>query len=214
MSNNPSKLSNALRKKFIKIEKQIVQYANATSTVSQPLQDNCKLLFNKPSLLIRNGYDFEINKTKHRNEVFTINYVGTFYGKIKPTNFFAALIKCQSKIENIKINFIGRCSNTIIPSVLIDKVQVHGVVDAHTSIAMMQQADVLLLLLNKNKNYRGIYSTKVFEYLGCCRPILALIDKNDVVNELLESCKAAYFRNRKTDNACLQRLEKQHHVAI
>jgi tRNA U34 5-carboxymethylaminomethyl modifying GTPase MnmE/TrmE len=76
---------------------------------------------------------------------------------------------------------------------LIDKVQVHGVVDAHTSIAMMQQADVLLLLLNKNKNYRGIYSTKVFEYLGCCRPILALIDKNDVVNELLESCKAAYI---------------------
>ena len=193
MSNNPFLASNQLRNRYIKIESKIKRYADVTSTVSKPLSENCEKLFTKTCLEIRNGFDFNQNIERIKNPLFTINFVGTFYGKIKPDVFFKALINVLPHIDNLKINLFGRCSNILVPKALKDIVVFQGVVDSATSYAAMQEADVLLLILNKNKNYKGVYSTKIFEYLGSGRHVLACIDKTDVANTLLVSCNAGYI---------------------
>ena len=55
----------------------------------------------------------------------------------------------------------------------------------------MRQADCLLLILPKVVQ-KGVYSGKLFEYLGCKRPILATVDKTDVAADLIQKCNAGF----------------------
>jgi hypothetical protein len=57
---------------------------------------------------------------------------------------------------------------------------------------MLKESDALLLVLDKS-DYKGVYSAKIFDYLGAMRPIIAIIDKEDVAARLIQDCHAGFI---------------------
>jgi len=69
-----------------KFEKVIVKKVDLITAVSTPILDDFKRIADEVKsdcdfLEIRNGFDFEIDFTYKPNNVFTVTYAGSFYGK-------------------------------------------------------------------------------------------------------------------------------------
>jgi len=206
MSQNPS-INKRMKKKYIQLEDEIFNNANALTTVSKPILDEFKMLSNEKELLfreIRNGYDFEIQDSNCRNEVFTIAYVGNFYGDINPNNFLKALksLLDSKKIEMIRIKFVGVKTHFYLPSSLERVVDVIPSVEHSKVIEIMRQSDALLLIHPTNGR-KGVFTGKLFEYLAVMKPIIALVDENDVAAKLIKDVNAGYI----SDNGDIEKIE-------
>lgn len=195
MANNPSLIS-SLKKAYTKIEQAILLNADILSTVSKPILDNFLATAGNKYLIgaeIRNGFDFEFEEKLLHNEIFTIVSAGTFYGKRKPYVFFTALERflLQNPTKKVRLKLIGAGNSVIVPSSLFHVVETLPKISHEEAIAQMRQADCLLLILPKVVQ-KGVYSGKLFEYLGCKRSILATVDKTDVAADLIQKCNAGF----------------------
>jgi len=68
---------------------------------------------------------------------------------------------------------------------------------------MMKKADALLLI-HPTTSVKGVYTGKLFEYIGSLRPIIALIDPDDVASTLIRKCNAGFI----ADNSDNQGIKK------
>jgi len=66
----------------------------------------------------------------------------------------------------------------------------------------MRESDALLLVHPANGR-KGIFTGKLFEYLATLKPIIALVDEEDVAAELICEANAGYV----CDNANIQKIE-------
>lgn len=185
-----------LRKKYQNLENEIFTYANAVTSVSKPLVDEFASLSNNKNVIfceIRNGYDFELDERKADYDVFTISYTGNFYGDINPTNFLKALNNLLQKdnTKKIHIQFVGVKTHFEIPKLLQDKISIVSPVSHSKAIEIMKNSDALLLIHPTNGR-KGVYTGKLFEYLASLKPIIALIDEDDVASKLIQKANAGY----------------------
>ncbi len=180
-----------------KVLKQTVSHADIITSVSKPVLQTFMNEVARPETIfkeIRNGYDFELPTKTDFNKVFTVTFAGTFYGKIKPKVFFIAVLKLLRKgvIEDIHIKFIGTTKNFIIPDSLKNKISFTEKLQYIEAINLMKQSDSLLLILSSFLR-KGVFSGKLFDYLGCLKPIIAIVDKNDVAAQLISKCNAGFI---------------------
>ncbi len=213
ITQNPT-IAKGLRKLYLKAERQMLMYADLITTVSNPIlqgfsesvppDSSHRPLFAE----IRNGYDFDIATTAQKNDVFTITYTGTFYANIKPYTFFKALrIFLEDKPDaNVRVNLVGVGNSIIIPEYLTNVVFPSAKISHEKTLFEMQKSDCLLLILPKQKR-KGVYSGKLFEYLGCHKHILAVVDPEDVAAQLIKQCNAGYVADFDDINAIKQGLE-------
>lgn len=193
---------------YLNLENKIFSYADALTTVSKPILDEFKTLNRNKKLLfkeIRNGFDFVLNDSYAKNRVFTIRYVGSFYGDVKPNNFLEAIDRLlrSKSIEEINIEFIGVKTHFKIPKKAEECLTTIPTVSHTKAIEFMRQSDVLLLVQPSNGR-KGVFTGKLFEYLGTLRPILALINEDDVASELIKKVNAGYV----CDNEDIDAIEK------
>jgi len=187
------------------LEQEIFTYADAITSVSKPILDEFKMLNKNKELIfreIRNGYDFDLDNKNYKNEVFTISYIGNFYGDIKPDNFLQALSNIKDKI-NIKVQFIGVKTYFEIPKNIKNIITIIPPVSHKKAIEYMKKSDILLLIY-PNNNRKGVYTGKLFEYLGALKPILALINENDVASKLIKKANAGIV----CDNSNIKEIEE------
>lgn len=196
MSANPQ-LTPALKTYYQKIEKEINQYADALITVSLPIVNYFKELLPNIKYFeeIRNGYDhnFEVNKPTF-HQTLTFLYAGNFYGNRKPDTFFKALMAILKKEElpNFIIKFVGTPKNFSIPKEIEKNCLFINKVSQKESIEMMRTADINLLI-QPFVGRKGVYTGKIFDYLSVQKPILAVIDKEDVAANLIKEINAGYI---------------------
>jgi len=193
---------------YEELEQQIFKYANALTSVSKPLLDDFRLICKNEKVLfgeIRNGYDFFLEEGEIHNKIFMITYTGNFYGDISPVNFFKALEKFVDKNKGIqlKVQLVGVKTHFEIPNNLKKLVEVIPSVPHKKAIEFMKQSNVLLLIYPTNGR-KGVYTGKLFEYLGVLKPILALIDEDDVASELITECNAGYV----ADDSNIEKIEE------
>jgi len=72
--------------------------------------------------------------------------------------------------------------------------------------AHMLDSDLLLLIITPEEPYR--YTTKLFEYLGTKRPILALVTPQGVAADLTRSTKSGIIVSPKDTNSIKQAILK------
>jgi len=206
MSMNLS-LNNRARKKYQELERKIFQYGDALTSVSKPIIDdfismcsNDKILFRE----IRNGYDFDIGHLKQNNKLFTITYIGNFYGERNPVNFFKALenIIQQGTVKKVNVQLVGVKTHFKIPLILSTMVRILPSVSHNEAIKIMKQSDALLLIHPSNGR-KGVFTGKLFEYLATLIPIVALVDEEDVAAKLIKQANAGYV----SDNADIAKIE-------
>lgn len=182
--------------KYNKIENIILKIADAVTTVSLPIINDLEKKNERkiPIVEVRNGYDFNSVFCSYFNKQFTIIYSGTFYSHRKPNTFFKALISLieQNLISDFKLIFIGSVSGINIPAILNQYIEIYNKVPYFEVINIIKKADALLLIL-PNSQHKGVYSGKLFDYLGAMRPIIAVVDKTDVAAKLIKECNAGFI---------------------
>lgn len=198
MSLNPF-LSPVKRRKLALIEQKVIASCDMITSVSKPILDGFKTLAGEKSnriqfIEIRNGYDFPLRtNASPKNGCFTISHVGSFYGERNPTNFLTALslLNENHALPPIKIHFMGISKPLNLPENLRSFVNVSSLVSHHDALKTMEQSDALLLI-HPSTSSKGVYTGKLFEYLGMLKPIIALVDKEDVAAQLIRETNAGY----------------------
>jgi hypothetical protein len=182
---------------YYKIESKVLANANLITAVSAPIVDGFKINSNKVKcdfLEVRNGYDHDIEPKEIKGEVFTFIYAGTFYGNRKPNTFFEALVSLQKDGKlpiKWQILFIGTPKNFEIPQSIESNVQFVDQMDNIEVINKLCVADCQLLI-HPPSAAKGIFTGKLFDYLSVKRPILALVDPNDVAASLINAYKSGF----------------------
>jgi glycosyltransferase involved in cell wall biosynthesis len=180
-----------------KLEKKILSKAAMMVTVSEPLADKLQKKYTNSVITILNGFDHEdyedIYRVPDKGEKLKIIYTGTIYsGYQDPTPLFKALTMLEPRyLSNIEVNFYGKYLEEVTSKAeeynLTDIVKVQKLVPYEESLSLQQNADLLLLLLWNDDREKGVYTGKLFEYIGAKRPILAIGKEDGVVSDLLKS---------------------------
>lgn len=204
------------RSYYQKIEQKIFDSADIITSVSNPILDGFRSMskINKLKFIeIRNGFDHDLKSSRLKNKVFRFVYAGTFYGKRKPDTFFNALLdlhKSGSINDNWEIIFIGTPKNFSIPFEFAHKISFTKTVDNNKAVELMSQSDCSLLI-HPPSSAKGIYTGKLFDYLSVKRPILGIVDTDDVAAQLIEKCGAGlcadFYEIEEIKNGILRIME-------
>jgi hypothetical protein len=181
-------------------ERQLLRSTAGIVTVSEPLAEHLKAEYRKPTTVVLNGYDpsdFEqasahesVSPRRPHAHQLQIAYTGMIYaGRRDPGPLFQALGQLGSAAQGVRVDFFGRYLQPVIEQArahgVSDQVQVHDSIGYHESLRVQQQSDLLLLLIDGDPRQRGVYTGKLFEYLGARRPILAIGPRDNVAARLI-----------------------------
>lgn len=187
-----------IRRKMIKITKRCLEKCDGVTTVSHIHSARYSSYVNRELFceVIKNGYDFDVTNIERQNDgTFNIVYAGNFYGAIKPYNFLMAydnFIKRYS-IKNTRFLIIGNESNVVIKDYLKPFVKEIDTMEYFDLVEFCARNADLLMLIIPSKRESGIYTGKLFDYVGIGRPILGLVPKNDVAAELIKQAGNGYL---------------------
>ena len=177
------------------LKKRIIRTAALTVTVSEPLAADLRRDFGVGSTVVMNSYDPRelqevLERTPPARVAVLMVYTGEIYaGRTDPSPLFRALRLAGVTSDEIQVEFRGM---TVAPLADLaerhgvgDLVRVGSVVSRVESLAMQRSSDVQLLLLWDDPSQVGIFSGKLFEYLGSQRPILMLGYEHGVAADLI-----------------------------
>jgi len=150
---------------------------------------------------ITNGYDeadFVIQTDEQITPVGERRWVhlGTtiWDGFVPLGDAIARLGPDSQALQEITFVFHGWCDPRVLEATAPNKEQfVFGPVIPHPqALALMQEAELLILLLGAQKHWSRFYTGKIFEYLRAGKPILG-IGPRGVAAELIERCGVGCF---------------------
>jgi hypothetical protein len=196
-------LSNNSRNKHKGLEREVLQTADVTLTVSETWVEDLKRLGGNRVELITNGYDTTDFKLKPKtNDKFIIGHYGLINHLRNPINLWKSLaILCEenkafnSKLEihlsgNIDVEVIAEIESH---SCLKGKVKQLGYLSHAQVLEQYNQTDVLLLLLFNSKSGVGNYPGKIFEYFAAKKPILAFGPISSDAERLIEKTNTGKY---------------------
>lgn len=153
-------------------------------TVANPLAARMREKYDLPVIVSYNGFDANdypgnINLLKSNDDRLHIVYTGTIYRNWQdPLPLFAALQMLGPSVEKIRVSFYGHGLDFVKDLAqqqgVNHVVEIHKPVPYNESLHLQMQADVLLLLQWTDLREKGIYTGKLFEYIGARRPILSI----------------------------------------
>lgn len=179
-----------------RMARRILCTADRVVTVSEPLADSFRRLSDCPRLpvtVIENGYDEDSIPVlpPPRTSKFTITYTGTVNQKRPPRAFVTAVeLLTENRIpkDQLRIVFAGRGADNCIPD--HPPFEKPGFLDRERLGHLRRQTDLFLLLRHPSSKNLGLYSGKVFEYIGSNRPTLVVSHPENVAAKLVERAQA------------------------
>lgn len=165
------------------LEKKVLSAAQIVTSVSCNLCKEIANNFEKHAQLVYNApvSSFVPDNRPVARSVVTICYAGTIYPVWRdPTGLFMRIRNMvnsnELSAERLQIIFASRNAGNFFT--LVDEfgvrqfIDYRGAVSREDSLAMQQEADILLLLESNAPEARGVLTGKVFEYLMTDKPIL------------------------------------------
>jgi hypothetical protein len=159
------------------------------------LAETLRRKYDAPIIVSYNGFDIRdstsiLESTELCVKHLQIVYTGTIYKKWQdPSMLFLALQMLGSQAERISVSFYGQGldhMNDLSKQFGVQSfVEVHEPVPYKECLRLQRQADVLLLLQWSDPRQKGIYTGKLFEYIGACRPILSIGPTDNEPAELI-----------------------------
>lgn len=186
-------LSNKIKLKRQENETDFSKRADLVLSVSEPLVDLFKkrMSYAKEFMELRNGFDHDIKPFPYiKKERLRIGYFGSLHGEAKPNILFQAITELGFE-EKLEIIFAVKLKTFTYPPGLNQVVRFIDYSPYIESIKKMSEMDVNLLIL-PSKIRVGVYSGKIFDYLSSGRPILALVNPDDVAAKLIYETDSGY----------------------
>jgi glycosyltransferase involved in cell wall biosynthesis len=164
-------------------ERQVVEQADQLITVSEDVK---RLFAAKTSLpvanritVIPNGYDSEdfTGVEPLKEDRFVITYTGTISEAYPIEAFIEALGSLEPQVkQRMKFRFVGNMPERVGEKLRLAglEMELTGYVSHAQSVAYLLSTDMLLLVIPRVANNRGILTGKFFEYLASQKPVLAI----------------------------------------
>ena len=197
-------LTACARRRHEKLEKQVLDEASRVVAVSPMVQDEFRAMTSTPVELITNGYDEDDyacpSETQASGEqTFTLVHTGLFARDGIPTVLWKVLAEKCAKDEEfrkkLRIVLVGKTDREVLESLsaagLQEKVVDLGYQPHPVAVARQLEADVLLLPLRKEPEYKAVLPGKLFEYLGSGRPILGIGAPDGAMARILQDLTAS-----------------------
>lgn len=181
--------------------RQVLKRAEVVSTVSEGLKKELDNIHNDVRVL-RNGYQ-PITKQLPPVDLshqFLLVYTGSLYGgKRNPLPVFEAIRKLinENKICETKFRLVyaggdsGSWRKAAETTGLIKCIKLLGYLPRQEALQWQQYAHINLLITWSQKNYGGILTGKLYEYLAMGNPILSIVH-GPVDQELKEIVKKGH----------------------
>jgi glycosyltransferase involved in cell wall biosynthesis len=148
---------------------------------------------------VTNGYDADFLEPYSRRRPgqerpFVLTHAGTLYGRRDPTPLLEALAKCiqDGRIprEAIRLQLIGKIVGQLDPGHTVRRLGLEGVVTqvppvGHDACLRLLAASHVLIVIQPGNALQA--PSKVYEYIGLRRPILALADEGAAVRLIKEA---------------------------
>lgn len=186
--------------KEAKMEEEVIEYADKIIMVTEPICEVYKNRYPKYKekfITIPNGFDREdyIQVEPIKEDKFTICYSGILTEGQSPESLIKALEKITDDIidfkDNLKIKFIGyilpEYKNMFLNSNLKHSFINMAYMPHSQCLKHMMGANLNLLILANKEESKGVFSGKVFDYIGVEKPILGIIPKNGIAAELINN---------------------------
>ncbi|OZM57481.1 hypothetical protein CIB95_08485 [Lottiidibacillus patelloidae] len=187
------------------LEKRTLTTASALITISEPLANKLRNKFDSKIEVIMNGYDEEdfpkqTKNSSSRTGKLQIVYTGMVYeGYQDVTPLFEVLAKNKKIADEVEVHFYGRnlefINNLRNKFGLQDYIKIFDPVSHSKVLEIQAQADILLLLLWNDETEKGIYTGKLYEYIGARRPILAVGNGENVAGDLIRNTNRGFVSN-------------------
>ncbi|ARV06277.1 glycosyl transferase family 1 [Polaribacter sp. SA4-10] len=215
--NDDFKQGSFAKKRNNKLELSVLKNADCILTVSNTLKKEFSKV-SKNVEVITNGFDDEvlITQPKALDKKFTISYIGLLPKQSNPKVLFKVLKKLTEEktsfSEDLIINLIGDISDEVKKEVevnnLSNNVNFVGYVSHDKAIEYQKKAQVLLLLIPKVKQSKGILTGKLFEYLKAKRPILAIGPEDGDLSKILKDTNAGIVVDYDNEDKVLLEIQK------
>lgn len=191
------------RNKHKKLEKQVIQNADITLTVSPTWALEFKKLGAKRVEIITNGYDVDdFQLSPKKNQKFVIGHYGVLNHLRNPKNLWKALntlcIEDSEFNSKLEIRLAGNIDREVIMSIesypnLKNKIKELGYLSHADVLKQYNEADILLLLLFNSQSGLGNYPGKLFEYFATKKTILAFGPNNSDTEYLIKETKSGIY---------------------
>jgi glycosyltransferase involved in cell wall biosynthesis len=166
-----------------KYEREVVENADLLITVSEDVKrifaEKSDLPVAAKTIVIPNGFDEDDFRIKNLPTELkkVITYTGTISEAYDVDGFLKALSSLDEKLKSqLLFRFVGKVPLSVEQKFRAAGLELElvGYVDHPKSIEYLLRSDLLLLVIPKVKNNRGILTGKFFEYLASQKPILAI----------------------------------------
>jgi glycosyltransferase involved in cell wall biosynthesis len=179
-------------------ERKVVENADLLITVSEDVKrifvEKSNLGIASKTVVIPNGFDED--DFKHANFPAETRKVITYSGTISEAYPLESLLQALCLLSDdlksqLIMRFVGK-----VPASIVDQfrspgleIELTGYVDHPKSIEYLFRSDLLLLVIPKVKNNKGILTGKFFEYLASQKPVLAIGPTDGDLAKIIQKTK-------------------------
>lgn len=201
-------LTSLADKKHHRLEKKVLQTADAVVSVTQSMTNEFKLISGDNSnkfSTITNGFDDEdaFKGIITLDPKFSIAHIGTLVKTRNPLVLWKALSELVKENKtfaaDLEIKLVGKFDLSVLESLQQHQLEsyLHKIdyLPHNEVIKFQQQAQLLLLIINDTPNAKGILTGKFFEYLAAARPILCIGPTEGEAAVILNNAKAGTVVN-------------------
>ena len=202
---NPYINHNAVRRYFEKrLEMKTFANVDALTTTTELARKTLKKIHpEKKIVCVVSGFDpddFEKTEQTRKSEKLTLMYAGSLYsGKRDPSILFDAIGQLidEKKIDknNITLDFYGDETNLDELSKkygIRDNVNICGRITQSEVLKHQMNSDVLLLISWMDESEKMFIPGKVYDCIGCRKPVLSVGYKEGSLKDLIEKTNIGY----------------------
>ena len=164
------------------LEKKTMNAAHKIITISEDLK---KIIENKIDgenkvHVIPNGFDKDDFKNVRikQNKIFTLTYAGVINDERIPHALLDAMQNLKKKNIQVKLRFFGKVCmqlrELVTQKQLKSSVEFHDFISHDKVISEMMNSQALLFVIDNVPENNGFLTGKLFDYLGCMRPIIGI----------------------------------------
>ncbi len=195
-----------------RLEQKVLRNADLVLNVTRPIERDFRSLHKGGHYqTITNGYDDEdfegLRPGRILDGLFNITYTGILFRENSPDTFFSALalaVRENPELRTrIRVRIVGQLDNPgesensrhLASLDLGDMVEMIPYTSHRESLDYALSADTLLLIINNGPHREGIMTSKVFEYLRCGNPVLAVVPSQGTAADLIRETGAGIIVN-------------------
>lgn len=171
--------SSEMERRSLAGERAVMSRASAALAVSEPIAAEVAEFGCADVTVVPNGFDAD-DLPEHRpaEGPLTIAFMGRFYDATDPTPFLAGMAEAVRGGADVVLEIAGPPAEAVRAYArglgLEGRVRFHGFLPHAQALQLVASSDVALVSIAPSPAAEGIYTGKLFEYLGIGVPVLVV----------------------------------------